>query len=138
MATITNVILTDDLNGREAEGTVRFALDGQAYEIDLDGSNSTAIRSTLKRYVDAGRRVGQQTRGRRTTRARAARGAPPATFRPATTPTGDGELTADDRQAVRAWARTQGIPVSERGRIKADTIAGWRAATAPAATAGQP
>jgi hypothetical protein len=33
-----------------------------------------------------------------------------------------------DRAAIRAWARDQGIAVSERGRISSDIIAKYQAA----------
>jgi hypothetical protein len=31
---------------------------------------------------------------------------------------------------IRAWARTAGLPVSDRGRLRADIVAAWRAAAA--------
>ena len=40
-------LFIDDLDGSEAEGTVRFALDGTEYEIDL---NAEQTPSTLRRY----------------------------------------------------------------------------------------
>ena len=33
----TQIILEDDINGEKADGTIRFALDGRNYEIDLGG-----------------------------------------------------------------------------------------------------
>ncbi|MGB6499935.1 MAG: Lsr2 family protein, partial [Thermoplasmata archaeon] len=57
MATITNVILTDDLDGGEATGTIGFALDGQPYEIDLNDPNAEALRGSLARYIEVARKV---------------------------------------------------------------------------------
>lgn len=137
MTTITNVILIDDLDGGEASGTVRFALDGQPYEIDLSDPNAEALRGSLARYIEAGRKAanGQPTRrGRKPgTTSRGGGGSTVLTdpFRPAgATPNGDQPLTADERAELRAWAAQQpDVKVAERGRIAASTVAEWRAAT---------
>jgi hypothetical protein len=52
----------DDLDGTEAEGTVRFGLDGIEYEIDLNAEHAQALRHALARYVHAARRAGGGTR----------------------------------------------------------------------------
>ena len=52
----------DDLDGREADGTVRFALDGTDYEIDLNTKHAQELRGALARYLSASRRVGSVTR----------------------------------------------------------------------------
>src|SRR6478609_5666107 len=49
-------LFIDDIDGSEAEGTVRFALDGADYEIDLNAKHAEALRQALSRYVDAARR----------------------------------------------------------------------------------
>ena len=49
-------LFIDDLDGSEAEGTVRFGLDGAEYEIDLNAGHAQALRDTLARYVQAARR----------------------------------------------------------------------------------
>ncbi|MTD17135.1 hypothetical protein GIS00_24680 [Nakamurella sp. YIM 132087] len=41
MASITPVIMTDDLDGSKAAETVAFALDGSKYEIDLSQGHSS-------------------------------------------------------------------------------------------------
>jgi hypothetical protein len=55
MAKSTIVYLTDDIDGSDAEETVRFALDGKSYEIDLNKKNAAALRRAFKPYIDAGR-----------------------------------------------------------------------------------
>jgi hypothetical protein len=40
--------------GSEAEGTVRFGLDGTEYEIDLNAEHAQALRDALARYVGGG------------------------------------------------------------------------------------
>src|ERR1700737_4284824 len=55
-------LFIDDLDGSEAEGTVRFGLDGTEYEIDLNVEHAQALRDALARYVQAARRAGGSTR----------------------------------------------------------------------------
>ena len=42
----------------DAEGTVRFGLDGAEYEIDLSTQHAQELRNALARYVGAARRLG--------------------------------------------------------------------------------
>jgi hypothetical protein len=106
------LVLTDDLNGRPAEGTVRFGLDGQDYEMELDAANTASLRSSLAPYIDAGRRVTGSPRRRTRT----------APGRLATPP-----LDATRRAQIRAWAKTQPQlgEISGRGRLGAAIIAAY-------------
>lgn len=61
----------DDIDGGEAAGTVRFALDGIEYEIDLSAKNGAELRGALEEYIAHARRVSGSSR-------RAARLTPPA------------------------------------------------------------
>ena len=65
-------VFIDDLDGSEAECTVRFGLDGAEYEIDLNAGHARALRDALARYVQAARRAGggaqQQARSGRSRR----------------------------------------------------------------------
>lgn len=45
----------DDLDGTEGAETVHFALDGQAYEIDLSGTNAQAFRAMFGPYLSKAR-----------------------------------------------------------------------------------
>ena len=108
MAQKIQTFFIDDLDGSEAEGTVLFGLDGTHYEIDLSTSHAKELRTALARYVEAGRRVTGTTR-----RAGHGRKAP-----------GNGVGNTE----VRAWAKTQGIEVKERGRIPAEVFAQYQAA----------
>jgi len=111
MAQKVQVVLVDDLDGGPADETVTFSLDGVSYEIDLTHDNAAALRDALAPYVGHGRRVGSGTR--RTASRRA----------PAGSSTG-----GTDPAEIRAWARSQGIAVNERGRISAELLAKYRAA----------
>ena len=47
MAQKVQTLLIDDLDGGEADGTVRFGLDGAEYEIDLSAGHAEALRKAL-------------------------------------------------------------------------------------------
>jgi Lsr2 len=115
----TIVQLTDDLDGKPiAEGrgeTVRFALDRQDYEIDLADKNAKAMRDAVSKYVAAARRVSGSSRGGGRTRGGRSSAAAARDY---------------DPKAVRAWAESQGIEVSQRGRVPADLVAKFQEANA--------
>jgi hypothetical protein len=104
MASRTIVQMTDDTDGGPADETVRFALDGREYEIDLSEHNAKALRQVIEPYTAAGRRL--TSRGRAVTRVE----------------------TTVDTAAVRAWAASNGIEVSTRGRLPKDLVEQYRAA----------
>ncbi len=110
MAQKIQVLLIDDLDGGDAEGTVRFGLDGVEYEIDLSAEHAEALRRALAPFVGAARR--SPAAGRRPARGGRRAGA--------------GGL---DTTEVREWARAQGIEVKDRGRLPAEVVARFRAAT---------
>jgi hypothetical protein len=56
MAQQVNVKFVDDLDGSAAAGTVSFALDGRAYEIDLSDDNAAKLRDSLALFVAAARK----------------------------------------------------------------------------------
>ena len=111
MAQKVQTLFVDDIDGSDAEGTVRFGLDGTDYEIDLNAKNAQALRDALARYVSAGRRVSGGTR-------RQARGGRKASA--------NGVNTTE----VREWAKAQGIEVKDRGRVPAELVVKFKAATA--------
>ncbi len=57
MAQKIQTLLVDDIDGSEAESTVRFGLDGTSYEIDLSAAHATELRGALARFVTAGRKA---------------------------------------------------------------------------------
>jgi hypothetical protein len=105
------VVLTDDIDGGEADETVPFALDGVSYEIDLSAANAEALREIFAPYVDVARRVG----GRASRR-------PGAKARPA------GERV--DMSDLRNWARENGYQISDRGRVSSEVRSAYEAAHA--------
>lgn len=89
-----------------ADETIRFAIGKNEYEIDLTTENAGKFLRKFQPYMDAGRRLhgpgqGQQPR------------------------------TAAHRRRsgeIRAWAKDNGIAVSERGRIPTEIVAKYQAA----------
>lgn len=106
------VILEDDISGGEATETVEFALDGVAYEIDLNDDNAAKLRDDLAGWIAQARRAG----GRRQTRRRASGSA-------ASSSRGSDELAK-----VREWGRENGFKVSSRGRVSQELRDAYAAA----------
>ena len=110
MAQKIQTLFIDDLDGSAAEGTVRFGLDGAEYEIDLNEQHARQLRDALAQYVSAARRANGAAR------------------RPARTgrrPAASGLNTTE----VREWAKAQGIEVKDRGRVPAELVVKFKAAT---------
>ncbi len=104
-------LFIDDIDGSAAEGTVRFALDGTDYEIDLNAQHAEALRKAMAKYVEAARRSSGAAARR------------PA--RSARRSSASGLNTTE----VREWAKAQGIEVKDRGRVPAELVVRFRAAT---------
>jgi hypothetical protein len=104
MAQKIQTLFIDDIDGGEADGTVRFSLDGTEYEIDLNARHTDELRTTLKSYIEHGRKAGGSAR--RATAGRSGRRA-----------------SSVDTAAVRAWAREHGYDIKGRGRVPADLVA---------------
>jgi hypothetical protein len=101
------VVLTDDLDGSEATQTLNYTVDGQEYEIDLSEDNIQRFHEALEPFVSKSRPVERRlipTPTRRTGQRRSR---------------GSGR---DDIPQIRAWAESQGMDVSARGRVKKEII----------------
>ena len=110
MAQKIQTLFIDYFDGSEAEGTVRFTLDGTEYEIDLNGEHARALRDALAPFTAAARRKGQR----------------------AQLPTRSGRRTSAgglNITEVREWAKAQGIEVIDRGWMPAELVVKFRAAT---------
>ena len=112
MAQRVEILLIDDLDGGQASQTVRFALDGRALEIDLSDTNATRLRKAFEPYVSAGRRLGART----------------GTSRRTAVSAGTSGMTKAELANVRAWARSNGYEISERGRVKGALLDAYHAA----------
>jgi Lsr2 len=58
MATKVTVTLEDDLDGGPADETLRFAVGGAEYEIDLSKKNVRAFRKQLAPFIEHARKAG--------------------------------------------------------------------------------
>jgi Lsr2 len=116
MAKQVITLLTDDLDGGEADRTVEFGLDGVNYTIDLSEKNAGKLRKALDPYLSVATRVGRGGGGGGDSRA--ARRAAPA-------PTG--RASRDQNQAIREWAAKNGYEVSARGRIPSSVVEAYHA-----------
>jgi Lsr2 len=91
---------------------VRFRV-GTEYEIDLNNKNARAFRKHLASFVEHARRAGREQRRLRTS----------------SSPQRSG--------GIRAWAKAQGIAVSDRGRIPASVVEQYEAATSRTTSTGE-
>lgn len=94
MAQRVKILLTDDMDGTEADETVRFGLDGGQYEIDLSSQNAAILRDTIRPYVGKARRVRKSA------------------------PRAAGASRSPETKKIRAWAKENGYEVSDRGRVE--------------------
>lgn len=103
MAQKVHVVLVDDVDGGQADETLKFAIDGAQYEIDLSSSNAADLRASLAPWIKAARKLSSKG-------------------------TAKARTSAGDSGAIRAWAKSNGYQVSERGRISAEIRAAYDAA----------
>ncbi|MDA0633456.1 Lsr2 family protein [Nonomuraea sp. MCN248] len=115
MAKQIREIFIDDLDGSpmDSENIVKFGLDGVAYEIDLGEKNEEALRKALSPFITKARPV----KGERPARGRRVSGGASARA-----------LSREKSAEIRQWARSQGLPVSERGRIASSVVEKYEAA----------
>ena len=106
MTTKVLTVLKDDLDGSDAVATIRFAIDGTEYEIDLSERNANRFRNSVDEFVSHARKVGGSRRRR-----------------------GAGvQIDKGQLAKMREWAKSHGMKVSERGRISQEVQEAYRAA----------
>jgi hypothetical protein len=113
MARQVVTLLTDDIDGGDANTTIEFGLDGVNYTIDLSERNSNKLRKALDPYLAVASRAGRSSGPSR-------RGS----HRTAST---SGRVDREQNQAIREWAGKNGYDVSERGRIPAAVVDAYHA-----------
>jgi hypothetical protein len=112
MAKQVIMVLTDDLDGGDADRTLEFGLDGVNYTIDLSEKNAGKLRKALDPYLTVAARV-----GRTTTNGRVPSRATAVPIR----------ANREQNQGIREWATKNGYDVSERGRIPASIVEAFHA-----------
>src|ERR1035441_8628027 len=95
MAQKIQTLFIDDLDASQAEGTVRFALDGAPYDIDRNAVRAQELRPARARYTEAGRKVTGTTR-------RPARNA------------GKAAANGLSTTQIRGWAKENGVEVKDQ------------------------
>lgn len=106
------VMLIDDITGDPIDeelggGTVRFAIEGKAYSIDLGVKNKEAFFKDFDKWVEHATEEGR---------------ADTAAPRQRRASTGSGR-SKEELAAAREWLKKNGHEVSDRGRIKAELLA---------------
>jgi hypothetical protein len=109
MAQKVNIVLVDDIDQTDADETVTFGLDGKEYAIDLNTKNARSLRDALAPYVAHARPVSGRAGRRSAAKSTAAAGGPAPS-------------------EIRAWARSNGFDVPERGRVSAEVREAYAAA----------
>lgn len=135
MGTKTQTIQFDDLDdSQEAAETVVFrGPDGREYSIDLNDAHAKQLNEVLDKYEEdladfigvarlvepVPAKAPRKSGGMRVSRTvpSKAKG-----WRP----------NADQNAAVREWAKSQGLPVNERGRLSVAIVEAYNTAHAPA------
>jgi hypothetical protein len=114
MAQRTQIVLIDDLDGTEIKDgeaqSITFTWSGVHYSIDLSKANADKFEKAIGPYLEKAQRVG----GRKS--------------RPSSSSNSASRGSQVDTKAVRAWAASSGIQLSNRGRVPADVIEKYKAA----------
>ena len=112
MAQRTQIVLIDDLDGTEIKDgnaqSITFSWSGVDYSIDLSKANADKFEKAIGPYLEKAQRVG----GRKSRQSSSSRSS---------------SASQVDTKAVRAWAASNGIELSSRGRVPADVIEKYRA-----------
>jgi nucleoid-associated protein Lsr2 len=113
MAKKVITLLTDDLDGGEADRTIDFGLDGVAYTIDLSEKNVGKLRKALDPYLAAGTRMRRNGSDVPSAVRTTAKKAPVADVRA-------------ENKSIRQWANSNGYGVAERGRIPIGVVEAYQ------------
>jgi hypothetical protein len=111
MAKRTIQMLIDDIDGGDADETVMFGVDNVQYEIDLSTVNAQRLRDAIEPFAEAAHRP---TKG-------------PAVLAGGRAAKSKASSDREQSRAIREWAQSKGIVVSDRGRIKQDIVARYNA-----------
>lgn len=111
--------LVDDVTGEESATTRFFSIGEDQYEIDLVDSTYEDLLKAMAGFIESARKV---TRGKKAPKAHPM--PTPAAARSHKTSSG----RAEQLSAIRAWARSQGMRVSDRGRLPEDIVDAFESA----------
>lgn len=94
-------VVESDISGKPDAATVTFGLGDSWFEIDLTDEERKELESSLKRYVDKGRKA-----------------TPPKGEKKKLVP----DTTPEEREKIREWGRSNGFTVPARGRIPKEVM----------------
>jgi hypothetical protein len=114
MTPSVTAMVIDDIGQLEASETVRFGVDGSAYEIALSARQASELRSMASRYISVARRV------------RPARS--PARQQHQPRPRARVQMDPEQSRRIRSWAMERGLLASPRGRIPRHVVDEYEAA----------
>ena len=117
-AVAKKTLIIDDLTGDTGARTRTLRFDGVDYEIDLTDASFAELRKALKPYLRAARQVSGAPR-------------PARDPRNATTRRTKAAAGTTEASVIRAWARANGVAVTERGRVAPAVRDAWKAAGSP-------
>ena len=115
MTPSVTAMVIDDIGQLEASETVRFGVDGSAYEIALSARQASELRSMAGRYISVARRVrpaqslARQQQHQPRPRARV-------------------QMDPEQSRRIRSWAMERGLLASPRGRIPKHVVDEYEAA----------
>jgi hypothetical protein len=101
MVQSVTVMLIDDIDQSGAAETVRFGVDGAAYEIDLSARHASELRSMAGRYISVARRAGSA----------------PSRALTLHQPRARARMDREQSRRIRSWALERGLLTSPTGRI---------------------
>ena len=114
MTPSVTAMVIDDIGQLEASETVRFGVDGSAYEIALSARQASELRSMAGRYISVARRV-RQARS-------------PARQQHQPRPRARVQTDPEQSRRIRSWAMERGLLASPRGRIPRHVVDEYEAA----------
>ncbi len=112
----TKTIRIDDFDGKSEDAEpVFFSLNDVFYRLDLAEPNRKKLLDVLQPFIDKAERTEAPKGGKRT---------PASEYL-----NGFGEV---DPQVIREWAKSQGIPVNDKGRVPEEVVSRYKTAHANA------
>ena len=122
MARQVTTQLVDDIDGSviddESGETIKFAVSGVEYVIDLKAKNATEFHRKLDYYIEHATRVGGRKR----------RASPAVAASTSATSTAATRRDPAQTRAIRQWAADNDYEISDRGRIPESIVEAYDAA----------
>ena len=129
---------TDDLDGHSKAEQEVFGFDGKAYVVDLSTTSKEALRKALQPFLTVATEYDVlptppefptvSVKAARSVATKAAPSAPRTNSRKRRATRGAASADPVSHRTIRAWAMTEGFPVTEKGRISNEVLEAYRVA----------